>query len=231
MQLFRWTLAAYLVALASVVLVKMFGGTASKVFSKAELAAYDGVAREEIFMSIMGQVFDVTQGARFYQHRTGGYDFFAATDGSLAFVTGDFKENVTDDVSSLTPTQLYQLSGWVTDTYHAKYVYKGLLDGYFYDSRGRETENMRRIQMLIAQEEIDMKKRKEDEKLYPKCNSKRAKGVNLVWCVGQRVPRKRSIYGGAERCACIVDADAADADQHNVQYPNCPRTNSTCPRN
>lgn len=229
--MFRWALGLYIVALIGVIVAKMFGGSSAKVFTKTELATYDGVAREEIFMSIMGQVFDVTRGTRFYQHRSGGYDFFAATDGSLAFVTGDFKENVTDDVSSLTPTQLYQLEGWVRDTYHAKYRYKGLLEGYFYDRRGRQTREMRKIQKLLKQEAIDMEKRKEDENLYPKCNSKRAKGVNIVWCKDHMVPRKRSVYGGTERCACIKDADTADADPvHNVPYQNCPRTNSTCPR-
>lgn len=201
-----------------------------RIFSKTELAAYNGLQRRQIYMAIMGQVFDVTSGSKFYNQHNGGYDFFAATDGSLAFVTGDFKNNVTDDVSSLNPTELYNLATWVNDTYHTKYVYKGLLEGYFYDARGHKTAAMLTIQDLIELELVNKDKRKADEVLHPKCNSRRAKGLNIVWCNDNMVPRRRSVYGGQERCACIKDAHTAALDGANGAYPDCPLTNSTCSR-
>lgn len=231
-----WPLAcAYVAALAVIVLNRQPAEVhrlvdGIRIFTKAELATYDGIKRRETYLAIMGQVFDVTNGSQFYAQRTGGYDFFATTDGSLAFITGDFENNVTDDVSELSPSQLYHLATWVNQTYHTKYAFKGRLEGYFYDIYGRKTTAMRRIDDLLAQERIDIEKRKQDERLYPKCNAKRARGVNLVWCRDDMVPRRRTVYGGQERCACFRDPEAAADDPHNALYPGCPPQNSSCAR-
>jgi len=79
-------------------------------------------------VAICGQVFDVTKGAEFYA-KGAGYGFFAGRDASLAFATGNFKTNLTDNVSSLADAQLLELQNWVNETYHKKYVYEGVAAG------------------------------------------------------------------------------------------------------
>ena len=67
-----------------------------RVFTKAELATY---VDKELKVAICGQVFDVTKGAEFYA-KGAGYGFFAGRDASLAFATGNFKTNLTDNVGA-----------------------------------------------------------------------------------------------------------------------------------
>ncbi len=98
-----------------------------RVFTKAELAQYVDI-KHGLKVAICGQVFDVTKGAEFYA-KGAGYGFFAGRDASLAFATGNFKTNLTDNVSSLADAQLLELQNWVNDTYHRKYVYEGVAVG------------------------------------------------------------------------------------------------------
>ena len=69
-----------------------------RVFTKAELAQYVDTKRG-LKVAICGQVFDVTKGAEFYA-KGAGYGFFAGRDASLAFATGNFKTNLTDNVGA-----------------------------------------------------------------------------------------------------------------------------------
>ena len=92
-----WTARISLLAvpLLAVVLSRRRG---PRVFTKAELAQYVDIKRG-LKVAICGQVFDVTKGAEFYA-KGAGYGFFAGRDASLAFATGNFKTNLTDNVSS-----------------------------------------------------------------------------------------------------------------------------------
>ena len=72
--------------------------TGPRVFTKAELAQYVDTSRG-LKVAICGQVFDVTKGAEFYA-KGAGYGFFAGRDASLAFATGNFKTNLTDNVGA-----------------------------------------------------------------------------------------------------------------------------------
>ena len=69
-----------------------------RVFTKTELAKYVDT-RTGLKVAICGQVFDVTKGAEFYA-KGAGYGFFAGRDASLAFATGNFKTNLTDNVGA-----------------------------------------------------------------------------------------------------------------------------------
>ena len=72
--------------------------TGPRVFTKPELAKYVDTSRG-LKVAICGQVFDVTKGAEFYA-KGAGYGFFAGRDASLAFATGNFKTNLTDNVGA-----------------------------------------------------------------------------------------------------------------------------------
>ena len=67
-------------------------------FTKAELEQYVDT-NKGLKVAICGQVFDVTKGAEFYA-KGAGYGFFAGRDASLAFATGNFKTNLTDNVGA-----------------------------------------------------------------------------------------------------------------------------------
>ena len=69
-----------------------------RVFTKEELAKYVDTSKG-LKVAICGQVFDVTKGAEFYA-KGAGYGFFAGRDASLAFATGNFKTNLTDNVGA-----------------------------------------------------------------------------------------------------------------------------------
>ena len=78
-----------------------------KVFTADELQQYsgDGVKstgteplEKPIYLAVMGKVFDVSKGRRFYAEG-GGYSFFTGIDGTRAFVSGNFtKEGLRDDI-------------------------------------------------------------------------------------------------------------------------------------
>jgi len=93
----KWTARISLLAvpLLAVALSRRRG---PRVFTKAELAQYVDI-KHGLKVAICGQVFDVTKGAEFYA-KGAGYGFFAGRDASLAFATGNFKTNLTDNVGA-----------------------------------------------------------------------------------------------------------------------------------
>ncbi|KAJ1450836.1 hypothetical protein M885DRAFT_531261 [Pelagophyceae sp. CCMP2097] len=201
-----------------------------RVFTKADLAArYNGTGYgKPIYMAITGLVYDVTTGSEFYAGE-GSYDFFAARDASLAFATGEFQTNLTDDVSSLTSSELVDLESWVRDTYVARYVYKGLLQGHFYDECGRKTVAALGYDRLIALEHHRQGRLSEDKGLFKPCNSKKTRTERYIWCAEPLLPRNRS-YLGLDRCACVhpgvVDSQA---EASMKLYDDCPPGDSKCP--
>merc|ERR1712157_140587 len=66
-----------------------------------------------IWLSVMGQVYDVTKGRRFYGPKS-GYSFFAGKDASASFATGEFNEEGLkyDLVKSVTKKQIKEIEHW-----------------------------------------------------------------------------------------------------------------------
>ncbi|KAL4970295.1 putative heme/steroid binding domain protein [Aspergillus stella-maris] len=66
-----------------------------------ELLAYNGETPDlPIYVAINGTIFDVSANPAMYGPG-GGYHFFAGRDATRAFVTGCFKEDLTDDISGV----------------------------------------------------------------------------------------------------------------------------------
>lgn len=88
------------------------------IMTKEELKVYDGsVPGKGPYLAVLGQIFDVSKGRDHYGPG-GGYAFFSGTDGSRAFVTGQFDtDGLVDDVSDLSYGDYLGLKEWL-DFYH-----------------------------------------------------------------------------------------------------------------
>lgn len=208
----------------------------TRIFTKEELAKYKGENGGDIYLALMGRVFDVTRG-RDYYGPGGGYSFFSGVDGSRAFVTGDFKpEGLIDDITGLGSQDYIGLRDWL-DFYMKDYQYIGKLQGLFYDADGKTTEYYHDAQQWIK----EASNYKEDEDLFkekfPMCNIEyKPEEGSRVWCSTKSggiqrdwVGFPRSLYSADSkniRCACAQETDLNDSLLK--EYPNCPKDATSC---
>ncbi|GFR42030.1 hypothetical protein Agub_g2847 [Astrephomene gubernaculifera] len=215
-----------------------------RVFSKAELSHYVGKSDSALYLAILGEVFDVTKGRRFYAADK-GYGFFVGRDASRAFVTGDFEGDLTDDVADLSPEQIKSIVEW-RDFYHKTYTYKGRLEGPFHDARGRPTGHLRWVEQQAARAKSAEEQQRELEAQWPSCNVRWTESEgSTVWCEGGAYPRKliSTLPGGSggpagasgaasapgktttSRCACFEEVGWSDVRQ---LYAGCPPDQHSC---
>ena len=115
----------------------------------------------ELWLSILGEVYNVTAGRRYYGENA-SYHVFAGRDGSAAFVTGNFTPEGAEVslYEALSPEELSQLETW--REFYAKedkYPFVGVLEGELYDAEGKPTDEMRRVA-----EKMEEGKRKMEER-------------------------------------------------------------------
>jgi predicted heme/steroid binding protein len=152
--------------LASLVLLFASAANAVRVVSEEELAGKVGKDGDELWLSILGEVYDVSSGAKFYGEG-GPYGIFAGRDGSVPFITGTFTpEEALKGLDVLDSHQLNSLDNW-RKSYedNEKYPFVGLLDGRLYDKDGNPTEELTaaRVQMAEGKVVADERKKKRDE--------------------------------------------------------------------
>ena len=224
--------------------------TNGRIYSKEELALYDGSPGSPgLKIAIIGQVFDVSKGEKHYGPG-GGYNFFAAIDGSRAFLTGEFNEaGLIDNLDDITPMQAGEMNNWL-DFYHKDYTCTGVVVGEFYDEAGKHKTALVELAKLVR-ESVKIKTDKEaDEKRFPSCNSHWTKeeGTTL-WCSDKSggverdwvgVPRLYKAPGDiSTRCACIrtigpsseanIVGNRGDLDSPNIKvYKGCDETSVSC---
>jgi hypothetical protein len=116
----------------------------------------------------------VTKGAGYYK-KGAGYSVFAARDGSVPFITGNFTEEEAQKpiLETLSDGELWALDDWrIFYANEEKYPFIGLLLGSFYEEDGSPTEEMQRVRHLIAnyvprnvrkRQEREAKKKLEEE--------------------------------------------------------------------
>lgn len=195
-------------------------GPENRLFTPAELARYDGTAGRRLYLAVVGDVFDVTSGRRHYGKR-GGYRHFAGRDASKSFVTGDFKKDLTDDLTGLIPEQVADIVNW-RDFYrkHKTYFKVGRVVGRFFTAAGEPTEALAEAEAAAAavaakrgasraspasgQQGAD----EAGQGAYLPCNVKWTKAEGgWVWCPDEGHPRKVAVprASGAvtERCGCF----------------------------
>jgi hypothetical protein len=107
-----------------------------------------------IWLSVMGEVFDVSKGREFYAE--GGYSVFAGRDGSVPFVTGKFTpEEAEKSIEVLEPAQLKALDDWrAFYVKEEKYPQIGWLEGYLYDKEGNPSELLQKVRNIVEEQKL-----------------------------------------------------------------------------
>ena len=125
-----------------------------------------------LWLAILGRVFDVDRAYDTHYGPKGGYSFFTGTDGSNAFVTGNFAdEGLTNDILQLSPLEIDEVEGWVR-FYEKDYTYVGKLIGRFYDDTGNPTKYWYKYQGQLKEAAVLKQKKKSEEHQFPPCNSR-----------------------------------------------------------
>ncbi|XP_008559280.1 neuferricin [Microplitis demolitor] len=219
---------------------QLYLGHKDKLFSKKELEKYNNI-ENGLYLSILGQVFDVTKGEQYYG-KGNTYHAFVGRDASQAFITGDFTEKgLTDDLSSLTNAQAKSLDNWLK-SYHEKYQYKGKLVGKFYDQYGVETLEFHNFKTKVSKAEAEQSDKDKINKKFPPCNVEwNPEGGTRFWCTNQSggIPREwigvpRQYYENPSspqnRCACVdlKSQDYINSKGNFREYKDCAKDATEC---
>jgi hypothetical protein len=167
----------------------------------------------------------------------GGYGGFSGRDATKSFVTGDFENDLHDDIVHFTPEEFEAVVGW-REFYenHETYRYVGRLEGRFYDAKGHPSALLERIEAEVAQ--FRAKKAEEEEKQGIKkdevlCNVKWTKKEGgFVWCYEDWFPRRVAVpgmdgdgSGVKEKCVCFSDEEVSEARR---LYDGCDPSAQRC---
>ncbi|XP_076755054.1 neuferricin [Xylocopa sonorina] len=211
-----------------------------KVFTSNELKRYTNL-KDGLYISILGQVFDVTKGAKHYGPGE-TYHAFTGRDASLAFITGEFdNKGLTDDISSLSGQQVKALNEWV-QFYNKNYIYKGKLNGRYYNEHGFPTEEFYNIQRILINAKEEQIEEEHKKRMFPPCNVEwKPDSGTVVWCTKRSggierdwvgVPRMlfESPNSKEYRCACVKLNSKEYEETKGMlrEYSQCPKTSVRC---
>ncbi|XP_017472167.1 PREDICTED: neuferricin homolog [Rhagoletis zephyria] len=204
-----------------------------QLFTRDELAKFNGENGTPIYLAIIGTVFDVSKGIKHYGPGC-SYNFFAGRDASVSFINGEFESydvGKADDVISLKSNDLLSLENW-QQFYRKEYKYKGKLIGRFYDEKGEPTHYHWKYLALLEQAKTAKAQAEQLREVYPDCNIEwsEERGTR-VWCTKSSGGKQREWVGyprklfevGANnfRCACIQEKDLDTTDVMLKQYDDC----------
>lgn len=204
-----------------------------QLFTKEELAKYNGENDKPIYLALLGRVYDVSKGAKHYGPGC-SYSYFAGRDASVSFITGEFEnfvEEEADDVLSLKSSDLLSLHNW-QNFYEKDYIFKGKLIGRFYDNQGEPTKYYLKYLALLEQAQDANAASKELRVKYPDCNIEwsKEKGSH-VWCTVNSGGKERDWVGyprklfqvGSDnfRCACLRKEDLDTTEVMLKPYDDC----------
>ncbi|XP_041977157.1 neuferricin homolog isoform X2 [Aricia agestis] len=207
------------------------------VYDSSELLNYNGKDLDQLYLAVLGSIFDVTAGKRHYGEGE-SYHYFVGKDGSRALITGNFRDESADKdhVLDLTCDNILNLLKW-RRTFREKYIYIGVLNGRYYNENGEETKYMAILKERISECRKAKEEEKRQEKLFPPCNMAWSKDEGTrVWCTGssggvlrnwEGVPRQLYTPGEAKpTCVCVSE----DKLNNSLlkEYENCPETSKQC---
>lgn len=145
---------------------------------------------DEIYLSILGEVYDVTTGKEFYAPDH-GYSFFSGRDATICFFTGEYTEEHLNEKSILDfqTHEIFAMDDWRSfyET-HETYRFLGVLEGDYYDREGKVRPYLKEIRekIEIGRKEVEEKKRKQEEE------QKRRKAERLAREAAQREEEERA---------------------------------------
>jgi hypothetical protein len=172
-----------------------------------------------LLLVVVGEVYDVSAGREFYGRTADGgaesYTGYAnGTDNTRAFLTADFENNATDDLSDLTPGQCLGVEHWrLFYVNHSKYTFQGYHVGRYYDEHAQPTAARADYFDCVQRAHDGKRSAQEAMRSVPAC--RRASPVSTepkhkigVWatllCTDPvRVPRKYK--PGLPEAACTCD--------------------------
>ncbi|CAB9506095.1 Neuferricin homolog [Seminavis robusta] len=136
-----------------------------RVVTVEELSTKNGEdGGKELWLSLLGKVYDVSNGPQYYAPKS-GYHIFAGRDGTIPFITGNFTdEECAKHTDELTAAQLYSIDREWANFYakEEKYPFVGFLCCRFYDEQGQPTEETQRVwERVKSYEKIKAAKAKE----------------------------------------------------------------------
>ncbi|KAL3785523.1 hypothetical protein ACHAWO_001468 [Cyclotella atomus] len=141
----------------------------------AEELAEHITEEKQIWLSILGKVYDVTTGMAYYGPKSGSYRFYAGKDASPCFSSGkNNAEGAAEALEEWEGKKLLAVLEW-SEFYekHETYKYLGLLVGSkYYDEGGNETE-VRKIIMGKAEEAKVVAERAKEEKKKARLEKKK----------------------------------------------------------
>jgi predicted heme/steroid binding protein len=124
-----------------------------RIISQAELKAANGVDSKNLWLAILGRVYDVSAGPQYYS-KGSQYHVFVGSDSPVPFVSGIFnEEEAAKSWRALEESKLYSFVHWV-EFYEneEKYPFLGLVDGTFYDKDGNPTLELTELQVKMAEQ-------------------------------------------------------------------------------
>lgn len=140
-----------------------------RLYTREELARHDSHG-SPILLAIMGRVYDVTK-SRSYQP-DGGYPFFAGTDGTRAFATGEFNDKgLIDDITELDHDSIRSIADWVF-MYDEDYPFVGKLIGTYFDEKGDPTAALMNAEKLLKKANKQKATQNKEKVKFPPCNGR-----------------------------------------------------------
>lgn len=199
-------------------------------FTPAELALFNGKTKNSLYISIVGSIFDVTEGRRHYEEGQ-AYHGFVGRDNSRAFATGEFGVKEVKGLDDLNNGQIGEIHRWLL-FFKEKYPEVGFLIGTYYNEKGEQTENLIEFYRKKNLQDEFEQKQQDFNNQYPRCNSKWEidKGGE-VWCEDRnKVPRKHyPITGGTNyNCVCVLPQEAEEKKEIFLKYDACANESNSC---
>ena len=136
-----------------------------RIVTEEELATKTTKTGDVLWLSIMGEVYDVSAGTDYYSEGK-GYSIFAGRDATVSFVTGKFnEEEASKSIEILTDEQIGGIESWrgFYET-EERYPFVGLLKGYLYDENGNPSELLQRVQTIAAAEKVKAEIKEKERK-------------------------------------------------------------------
>lgn len=211
-----------------------------RVFTTSELKRYTNL-KDGLYLSILGQIFDVTKGGKHYGPGN-QYHTFTGRDASLAFITGEFEEDLTDDISSLSAQQVKALDDWL-QFYNTNYIYKGKLYGRYYNQDGSPTAEFYKVQEKLLAAKKEKLLEEKQKRMFPPCNiewnpdtgtvfwcTDRSGGIERDWVGVPRMLFETTNTQSTSRCAC-VNLDSMEYKENKAmlrEYNGCEKYETKC---